>query len=142
MQYTLNCAAAKDLDILDRIHTENMKEYVEAVYPWNPRLFRNNFVARDYRVIKYQNEIIGFIKVVASPTDIYLGEIQIISSYQNRGIGTNILENIITRTRLRDKRLWLKVIKGNPAEKLYKRLGFTIFEESLTHKKLEIQSRG
>ena len=64
--------------------------------------------------------------------------VRMIGSYQNRGIVTNILENIIAQARLRDKRLWLKVIKGNPAEKLYKRLGFTVFEESLTHKKLEI----
>jgi hypothetical protein len=48
MQYTLDYGTSKDIDILDRIHTENMKEYVEQVCPWNPRLFRNNFVARDY----------------------------------------------------------------------------------------------
>ena len=137
MHYTLDYATTKDLNILDRIHTENMKEYVEKVYPWNPTLFRNNFVARDYRVIKYQNKIIGFIKAVVSPTDIYLGEIQIARNYQNRGIGTNILKNIIA-TKPNNKRLWLRVIKGNPAEKLYTRLGFSLFEESLTHKKLEI----
>ena len=90
MQYTLDYATAKDIDILDRIHTENMKDYVETVYSWNPTLFRNNFVAKDYRVIKHQNEIIGFIKVVASKTSIDLGEIQITRNYQNRGIGTNI----------------------------------------------------
>lgn len=138
MQYTLERATKSDLNICDRVHTENMKEYVEAIYPWNPTLFRNNFVAKDYQVIKYQNEIIGFIKVVVSPTDIYLGEIQIARNYQNRGIGTNILENIIAKAKLDNRRLWLKVIKGNPAERLYMRLGFSVFEESLTHKKLEI----
>ncbi len=138
MQYTLERATKSDLDICDRIHTENMKEYVETVYSWNPTLFRNSFVAKDYQVIKYQNEIIGFIKVVVSENSIYLGEIQIASNYQNRGIGTNILENI-TATKLNNQRLWLRVIKGNPAEKLYIRLGFTVFEESLTHKKLEIK---
>ena len=138
MQYTLDCATSKDLDILDRIHTENMKEYVETVYSWNPTLFRNSFVAKDYQVIKYQNEIIGFIKVVVSENSIYLGEIQIASNYQNRGIVTNILENIVAKAKLHHKQLWLRVIKGNPAEKLYIRLGFTVFEESLTHKKLEI----
>lgn len=138
MQYTLERATKSDLDICDRIHTENMKEYVETVYSWNPTLFRNSFVAKDYQVIKYQNEIIGFIKVVVSENSIYLGEIQIASNYQNRGIGTNILENI-TATKLNNQQLWLRVIKGNPAEKLYIRLGFTVFEESLTHKKLEIK---
>lgn len=141
MRYTLDRVTDKDINILDRIHTENMKEYVEKFYPWNPTLFRSNFVARDYQVVKHQDKIIGFIKVVASPTDIYLGEIQITRNYQNRGIGTNILENLIAKAKRNQKRLWLRVIKGNPAEKLYMRLGFTVFEESLTHKKLEIRSR-
>ena len=140
MQYTIRFATAEDINILDRLHTENMKGYVELVYPWNPTLFKDNFIPQDYQVIKYQNKIIGFIKVVVSETDIYLAEIQIADNYQNKGIGTNIIKNIIATAMLNNKRLWLKVIKGNPTEELYKRLGFVVFESSLTHKKMKIKS--
>ena len=71
MQYTIDCATAEDLDLLDRIHRENMQGYVAQVYPWNPTLFRDNFVPQDYQVIKDRHTIIGF-KVVRSETDIYL----------------------------------------------------------------------
>ena len=139
MQYTIDRATAEDLDLLDRIHRENMQGYVAQVYLWNPTLFRDNFIPQDYRVIKDRHTIIGFIKVVESETDIYLGELQIVSDRQNRGIGTSIIKKSIAEAKLKRKRLWLRVIQGNPAERLYKRLGFTVFEESATHKKMEIQ---
>ena len=136
--YTVCKAKIEDLKILDRIHAENMKGYVERVYPWNDKLFRDCFAPEEYQIIAIEGKIVGFFKIVTSTTDIYLAEIQILSQYQNSGIGTSLLQSIIDRAKANNLRLWLKVIKGNPAEQLYKRLGFTIFEESLTHKKMQI----
>ena len=140
MQYTLRPATAEDIELLDRIHTDNMQKYVEKVYPWNPHLFRDRFNPQDYQLVTIKTEIVGFIKVVVSATDIYLGEIQIVSDWQNQGIGTNIIKTIIQQAQLNQKSIWLKVIHGNPAENLYKRLGFTVLAESTTHKKMGIMS--
>ena len=133
MEYTISKATAKDLDILDLIHTENMKGYVEKVYSWKPTLFRDRFIPHHYQVIKINNQIIGFIKVVSSETEIYLGEIQIARDYQKQGIGSSLIKSIIRETQANKQKLWLKVLKGNPAKKLYQRLGFTELEESFTH---------
>ena len=138
MQYTIRQATTEDIDILDRIHTENMKGYVEKVYPWNPTLFRDRFMPQDYQIIATKDKIIGFIKVVVSDTEIYLGEIQIKCNYQKQGIGTSLIKSVIQEAQKQSKQLWLKVIKGNPAERLYTRLGFTVVEESCTHKKMAI----
>ena len=137
--YTLHKAVAEDIDKLDRIHAENMKSYVEKVYPWNPTLFRDSFISEDYRVIKIKDIVIGCIKVLVSETEIYLAEIQIDRHYQNRGIGTSLICSIIEQAQLNNKKLWLKVIKGNPAERLYRRLGFSVFEESSTHKMMSFK---
>ena len=138
MQYILRQASIQDLEILDRIYAANMKSYVEKVYPWNPRLFRDCFIPEEYQIVEIKQKVVGFIKIVTSITDTYLGEIQIAKEYQNRGISTSLLDLIINRAKANNHRLWLKVIKGNPAEKLYQRLGFMVFEESLTHKKMQI----
>lgn len=137
MEYTIRKAIAEDLEILDRIYTENMKGYVEKVYPWNATLFRDNFIPQDYEVIESQEQLIGFAKLVTTETDLYLAEIQIARQYQKQGIGTNLIQLIIKQAKLQNKILWLKIVKGNPAEKLYRRLGFIVFEESLTHKKMK-----
>ncbi len=134
MQYTIHQATVNDIEELDRIHAENMKGYVERVYPWNPTLFRESFVPEDYQVIKIEDIVIGCVKIVVSETEIYLAEIQINYHYQNRGIGTSLIRSIIRQARADNKKLWLKVLQGNPAERLYKRLGFIILSESSTHK--------
>ena len=136
--YTIRTARIEDLEILDRIHAANMKSYVERVYPWNDNLFRDRFIPEEYRIIEVKERVVGFFKIVTSTTDIYLAEIQILSQYQNRGIATSLLKLIIDRAKANHLKLWLKVIKGNPAEQLYRKLGFTVFEESPTHKKMQI----
>ena len=138
MEYTICQATKKDLNTLDRIHTENMKGYVEKVYPWNTTLFRDRFLAQKYQIIEIQNKMIGFIKVIRSDSEIHLGEIQIESNYQKQGIGTSLIKSLIQEAQINNQKLWLKVIKGNPAEKLYKRLGFTVFEKSHTHNKMKV----
>ena len=140
MKYNVRTATAVDLPQLNRIHTENMQAYVERVYPWNSTLFKDNFVASEYRVIESNQNIqniLGFFKVVSSK-DIYLAEIQIARSYQNKGIGSKIIKELIEEAKVKNKRIWLKVIRGNPALKLYQRLGFVVFETSSTHLKLEL----
>ena len=133
MDYTIRQATPVDIELLDLIHTENMKGYVEKIYPWNPQLFRDHFSCHDYQVIEINNRIIGFMKVVWSETEIYLAEIQITKNYQKQGIGTSLIQLIIEKARENHQKLWLKVLKGNPAKQLYQRLGFTKLEESVTH---------
>ena len=138
MQYTLRSATINDLHFLDRIHSKNMQGYVEQIYSWNSTLFKDNFAAQDYQVIEHQNQIIGLVKVVRSKTELYLAEIQISHEYQNKGIGTNIICQITEQAKLNKQRLWLKVIKSNPAINLYQRLGFQICQTSSTHLIMEI----
>ena len=136
MEYKLRQASDRDLKACNCIHRENMKGYVEKVYPWNDNLFCSNFNPQEYQVIEVQQQLAGFYKIVASTTEIYLAEIQIKKQYQKQGIGTSLIKSIINQARLQNKRLWLKVVKGNPAEKLYQKLGFVTLEISPTHKKM------
>ena len=84
--------------------------------------------------------IIGCTKIVSSKAEIYLGEIQITKDFQKQGIGTILIQSVIKEARANNKKLWLKVLKGNPAKKLYQRLGFTKLEESSTHEIMVIPS--
>jgi len=138
MHYFLRQAAIEDIALLDRIYTENMKSYVEKVYTWESTLFTDNFIASEYQVVESNHEIIGFIKIVTTDTDVYIAEIQISCDYQNRGIGSKIIKDLIEQASASDQRLWLKTLKGNPAISLYQELGFTIFETTTTHLKLEL----
>jgi hypothetical protein len=74
---TTRAATTSDLVILDRIHTQNMQDYVELNYPWNPSLFKSKFIPYDYTILIKEEEIIGFFKLTTEEQNLYLGEIQI-----------------------------------------------------------------
>ena len=137
MKIILRRAIINDLNILDSIHRENMRGYVEQNYSWNDNLFKHKFIPDDYIVLQ-QQEIIGFLKIVPQNNSLYLGEIQIKSTYRNRGIGTTILQCIIDRSSINYQCIWLQVLKGNPAIRLYRRLGFKTFTETKTHYKMQL----
>lgn len=138
MKISLRPAIEDDLAILDSIYTQNMQYYVEQNYSWNGNLFKSKFVPDDYTVVLQQREIIGFFKTVTENNSIYLGELQIKHTYQSQGIGTIILQYIIDRGKSKYRRIWLQVLKGNPAIKLYQRLKFEVFTETKTHYKMQL----
>jgi ribosomal protein S18 acetylase RimI-like enzyme len=67
---------------------------------------------------------IGWMQVVETPNTIYLGQLYVTPSSQNRGIGTAILRELTDRARREGKTLTLDVMKNNRSRALYERLGF------------------
>ncbi len=137
MQYSLRKATWDDFEYLNELVTDNMKGHVIKVSTWNVDLFRENYDPETIDVIEVENKAIGFTKLVHNFDELYLAEIQIDRVYQNRGIGTSIISSAIAESEKLVKKITLNVIKGNPAEYLYKRLGFEIYEETETHRRLQ-----
>ena len=60
-----------------------------------------------------------------------IGLFAILPEFQGQGIGTQVLQDIISDNP--NKRLYLKVYKENPARHLYERAGFKLYGETITH---------
>lgn len=67
------------------------------------------------------------------PGDVFLRAIEIHPDYQNQGIATSIINELIAQGTQERKPVRLQVLKVNPAKELYDRLGFAVMEETLTH---------
>lgn len=65
--------------------------------------------------------------------EIFIDLIEIMPEYQNRGLGTAILNEIIDNAKSNDFTIRLQVLKINPAINFYKRLGFIVSSETHTH---------
>jgi GNAT superfamily N-acetyltransferase len=137
MKYTTRKAWFDELDYLDRLYARNMKEYVERVSSWDPDMFRQEFDPEEVEIIEVDGRIAGFIRRVYQPEEIYLAEVQIERRYQNQGLGTAVLLDIIDEAESVGKKLTLRVLKGNPAEAFYRRNGFEVCAETDIH--LEMQ---
>ena len=106
------------------------KQYVEANWgPWNEDDQRRYFehfietVADDAWIIQMNGKDIGFYNGLTLEDGSYeIGNICIIPEYQGKGIGTQVLKDIMELHKGQD--LHIQYFKQNPIGKLYERLGF------------------
>lgn len=106
------------------------KQYVEANWgTWNEddqRRYYDHFidtVADDAWIIQMNGKDIGFYNGLTLEDGSYeIGNICIIPEYQGKGIGTQVLKDIMELHKGQD--LHIQYFKQNPVGKLYERLGF------------------
>ena len=74
---------------------------------------------------------VGFVMIVELPRALQVHTIAIAPEYQGRGIGSEIVADLINIGRQTGRHVVLSVLKANPrAAALYLRLGFQVVEET------------
>lgn len=142
--YDLRYATDNDYDFLYELNKITMMKYVEKIWGWEENLqqkiFSDKFLPKKYKIIVYGNLDIETIQVSTNNNDIFIGIIEILPEYQNKGIGTEIINQIIDDSKSKNfSRAWLQVFKTNPAKKLYNKLGFSTINETETHYVMELK---
>lgn len=94
----------------------------------------------DASVICVGNEDVGLCKAYRAETAWVLMQIQLAPAWQGRGIGAEVIETLIARARKEGLPVTLSVLKGNPAKRLYERLGFCVFAQSEHEYELRCES--
>jgi len=72
----------------------------------------------------------GLLKVARDGSDWQIIQIQLIPELQGRGLGAELLSEVIAEAVAAEATLRLSVLKANPARALYERLGFVVEGES------------
>jgi len=86
-----------------------------------------------FKKILLNDEIIGFFGFDELSDKIRGTSIQMIEKARNMGIGSFFLNHITSLSKMDNKPVYLKVFKSNPAQNLYKRFGFAVFDETASH---------
>ncbi|MGM9875652.1 MAG: GNAT family N-acetyltransferase [Bacilli bacterium] len=90
-----------------------------------------------YKIIENNRNIIGCVLLMNKDDGKILDEIYIDKQYRNKGIGTNIIDNIIKE----NDKIYLWVYKENIAAiTLYKKLGFSIRDTTETRYYMEYKN--
>jgi GNAT superfamily N-acetyltransferase len=129
MHISQRAAQWADLEWLEPFYESAMRPYVELTHEWDRTKFRESFDPNMTKIIQADGIDIGMMKVESRADCIYLGDLQIESEYRNRGIGTQLIKEAISSAIVASKPIRLRVLKGNPAQKLYLSLGFTVIQE-------------
>jgi len=79
--------------------------------------------ARD-QIVVMEGVPIGRRLVALAPGEMRLVDIALLSSYRNRGIGSELIRELIVDCCAKEVVLRIHVFQGNPALRLYHRMGF------------------
>ena len=130
---TFRKALRSDIDYLLWLRMETMEKYL---IDSGIKLTREDHLARvqyqfEYaKIILLKAEKIGLLKIKENGRESEIIQIQIEPKYQGKGWGTKIIQTLIAQAQKEKKQIYLSVLKKNKAKYLYKRLGFSVTEET------------
>lgn len=117
----------------------NIEDYVIKTWGNWDEDFQREFFSRYFQTIEFQIIVVNDknVGIVACSRDekyTVIDEIQILPEYQNKGIGTLILSDIIADAQKAKIEINLRVLKVNfIAQKFYNKLGFEKIGDTETH---------
>lgn len=135
LNYKLVNCTTNDIEILEIYKLHSVLDYANNLSKSEISKIKNyvyemvpNQIEK-YKLIIFENKLIGCLLVYNYNDGVLLDEIYLIEEYRNKGIGTDIILNIINYNKV----VYLWVYKdNNNALKLYKKMGFEIIQETNT----------
>lgn len=139
--YTVRKATGTDREFLYSLHRTTMKTYIDRIWGWDEdwqqQYFTQHFDPQKVQIIQVKDKDIGVVSVDHENKEIFLRIIEILPSYQNKGIGTSLIKRVMKDAFSTQRPVILQVLKVNPgARALYERLGFCTYGETETHYKM------
>ena len=137
MGYLLREATLDDFDFAKDVKLEGLRPYIEMLWGWDDeteeRQFRENFDPSTATIISSDHGNVGYYELVDRGFELFLAGIYIDRRFRGRGLGTAVLQDLQALARTRQLPLSLRVLKPNPARRLYERLGFRVTRATKTH---------
>ena len=128
----------EDEPLLFALHRESMREYVTQTWGWDEHWQRVHFlkayvavnhaviVRREPQAPRAEDRIVGRVCLTRHWRRIFLRDIELVAGERNRGLGTAIVRAVLDLARSERRAVELLVLKCNPAQRLYARLGFGV----------------
>ena len=141
-QIRLRTATAEDLEFLFELLKVSLGAYVEQTYgAWHDPDQRARFMARTqpetHRIIEVDGQPVGCLAVQWLPDQVKLNRVFLLPSVQGRGIGSQLVRQLLAQAQASHLPVRLRVFKVNPAQCLWRRLGFAVVGETETHVLME-----
>jgi len=132
----LRPATPEDAEFLFHLLKATMREYVDQTWGWDEEwqqaYFQMRFDPTKNQIIVLDDQDIGVMSTEKRENEIFLSSIYILPEYQGQGIGTQLLKSLVAEAFGEGLPVTLRVLKVNPARRLYERLGFSVIRETET----------
>jgi ribosomal protein S18 acetylase RimI-like enzyme len=98
--------------------------FVEQQFAAQDAHYRWNYPGATLDVIEVDGSLAGRLYVHRGPSDIRIMDIALAPAFRGRGIGTQLLRDLMAEADASGRKLSIHVEVNNPARALYDRLGF------------------
>ncbi len=131
---TLRPAKEADAAFLYHVLKATMQTYVAQTWGWNEAdqqaRFAQEFEPGRDQIIVLEGQDIGVLCVERSEDKVFVDKIYILPDYQRQGLGTYLIKRVLADAFQDGLPVRLRVLKVNPAKRLYERLGFVQIGET------------
>ena len=150
---SLRLVRPEDDDFLLRLYTAGRINELKAV-GWNDQQIqqfceiqyraRTSQYALTYRgtldqIVELNGQSVGRLEVLESEQEFRLVDIALLPEFQNRGLGTELLEGLKRDASVANKPVRLHVLVTSPGIRLYERLGFERVSDNGSYIEMEFR---
>lgn len=133
MAAQLRPATAADAAFAKAVKYEALGPYIEQSWGWDEALqdqfFAKEFDLATYYIIQCNDLDVGTVRLVVTTGAVEVHNLCLIAPARGQGLGTVVMQGIIELARKLGKPVMLDVLKVNPAQRLYLRLGFKQYKD-------------
>jgi GNAT superfamily N-acetyltransferase len=133
VKIALRAACSEDFVFARNLYFQTMRVIIESLFGWDQTREERNFAAffkvAEARIIIADGQDVGWIQEQVEHGAINLGSFYVKPKMQGRGIGTKVLNILLTRAADQSKAMTLAVVKINPARHFYLKRGFQVTHE-------------
>jgi GNAT superfamily N-acetyltransferase len=144
LPYLLRPATAADAVFIYQVRVDGLREHVARIWGWDEAAqaarFQATFAPACYQVIVVAGHDVGAVAVEWRDDLVVLADIEVGPAWRGCGLGTAIIADILGEARRRGLPVALQVLRGNPARRLYARLGFRVIAETDSHVQMRAES--
>lgn len=94
------------------------------------RHYKASFPKADRKIILKEEKPIGRITSMKTESEIHLIDIALLPEHRGAGIGSTLIQGILSEASEKGLPVRLSVLKGCRAQRLYQRMSFLVVEES------------
>ena len=131
-------ASPGDTEFGRSVHHQAYREVVERQFgAWNEAVqdayFRNSWNAAPHEIVECDGAPVGYVCIEDRSDLIHVRELVVLPEFQNGGIGTAVLLQVMAHAEARGVPVQLGTHHMNRAAELYRRLGFREIGRTETH---------
>ncbi|MFZ5822960.1 MAG: GNAT family N-acetyltransferase [Bacillota bacterium] len=113
--------------------TAEQEAFLRLQFDLQQRAYSLQYPGADHGVILHDGRPVGRLIVDRTGSEMHLIDLALLPAHRNAGLGAVLIRLLQAEAAEKARPIRLQVMKGNPARRLYERLGFGLAGESETH---------